>query len=205
MEETRLEVILLSITPNSEELIEKAGRVCYKSKMKTYKKENLFIRNLIKKGHDSVLEHASATFLIKGFSRASSQQLIRHRHNSFSQISQRYVEEDGFKCIVPYSIKETTEALKIYEELIDYSQTAYNKLRNLGIKKEDARMVLTNSTDTEIVTTANFRQWRNVLDLRLAKDAQWEIRKLANYILSILKHHAPNVFYDFKCDIEGMI
>jgi thymidylate synthase (FAD) len=69
-----------------------------------------------------------------------------------------------------------------------------------GVKKENARFVLPNACHTEIVVTMNFRAARNFLELRLDKAAQWEIRRLANYILSVLKEHAPNVFYDMEVE-----
>lgn len=161
-----------------------------------------FIEMLIKTGHTSVLEHAVATFRIEGGSRSFTHQLVRHRIASFTQQSQRYVEETGFEYVVPPSIEEIPEAMKIFHEFIEFSKKTYKKLRNLGIKKEDARFVLPNAVCSEIVISANFREWRHIIELRGHPSAQWEIRKMAIEVLKILKEKAPSVFFDFEVDEE---
>ena len=102
-----MEISLLAITPNSQKIIEEAGRTCYLSfdKMGADSSED-FIRKIVRAGHESVLEHASATFRIKGCSRAMTHQLVRHRIMSFSQQSQRYVDEDAFDYVIPESLLE---------------------------------------------------------------------------------------------------
>lgn len=168
------DVTLLSITPNAEELIEQAGRVSHASEPKGQHGE--LIRKLIKWDHLSVLEHASATFLIKNISRAATHQLVRHRLCSYTQRSQRYVKEAGFTYIVPPSIEGNEEARLLYEETMQYLQRLYSFLLTLGIPKEDARFILPNACASQIVVTANFRQWRHMIELRGAASAQWEIR-----------------------------
>jgi thymidylate synthase (FAD) len=196
-------VELLSITPNAEKLIEAAGRTSYLSFPKQRENsEKTFIRMLIKNQHLSVLEHAYATFRISNVSRAFTHQLVRHRLCSFIQQSQRYVDESNFNYIEPDSIKENPEAHTIFIDLMDRAKEAYIKLHKLGVRKEDARYVLPNATGSQIVMSANFREWRHIIGLRGKPQSQWEIRRVAIEILKILKKHAPTVFGDFEID-EG--
>ena len=201
-----MRVELLFITPNAEKLIESAGRTSYLSFDKQGKNtEKKFIRMLIKRGHYSVLEHAYATFRISGVSRVFTHQLVRHRLCSFTQQSQRRVDESNFKYIEPPSIKNKPEAHNIFNEFMEYARKTYKKLIEIGIPKEDARYVLPNATESQIVITANLREWRHIIELRGSPDAQWEIRKAAIEILKILKKHAPTVFEDFEIDEEKSI
>src|SRR4030043_1984326 len=196
-------VELLSITPNAEKLIEAAGRTSYLSFPKQRENsEKTFIRMLIKNQHLSVLEHAYATFRISSVSRAFTHQLVRHRLCSFIQQSQRYVDESNYDYIEPDSIKENPEAHSIFIDLMDRAKEAYIKLHKLGVRKEDARYVLPNATGSQIVMSANFREWRHIIELRGEPQSQWEIRRVAIEILKILKSHAPTVFGDFKIDEE---
>jgi len=195
-----LKVELLSNTPNPEELIEKAGRVCYQSETKTEKIRRVFIQNIIRRGHTSVLEHASASFLVDGISRACSHQLVRHRIGfSFSQTSQRYVKVENLteNYVIPESIKFSPEALERMDDVIEFIGNQYEYLtHDLGVPKEDARYILPNATFTSIMVTANFRAWRNFLELRCDKHAQKEIRDMAQIILQHLNSIAPIVFGD---------
>jgi len=178
-----MKVKLLSITPNVEKLIEEAGRTAYLSGDKTNEgSEKKFIKRIVKMGHESVLEHASATFRIEGGSRAFTHQEVRHRLCSFTQQSQRYVNEI---------------ANMLFNTFLGYAKIVYKLLQSLGIKNEDARFVLPNAIESEIVVTANLRQWRHVIGLRGEKHAQWEIRAIIIEILKILKKEAPTVFEDF--------
>jgi len=201
-----MKVELLFITPDAEKLIETAGRTSYLSFGKQGKDtEKAFIRMLIKRGHLSVLEHAYATFRISGVSRAFTHQLVRHRLCSFIQQSQRYVDESNFNFIEPQSIKNNPEAHSIFTESIDNARKTYVELQKLGIKNEDARFVLPNATESQIVITANLREWRHIVELRGEPDAQWEIRRAAIEILKILKKHAPTVFGDFEIDEKNNV
>ncbi len=161
-----------------------------------------FIKMLIRSGHHSVLEHAYATFRVKGGSRSFTHQLVRHRLAAFTQQSQRYVNEENFNYITPPSIKNNNEAYKIFTEFIKYSKETYRKLRELKIKKEDARFVLPNAVESEIVISANLREWRHIIELRGHPTAQWEIREFAIKVCEILKEKAPSVFYDFEIDYD---
>ena len=191
------QVELLAITENAEVVIEESGRTCYLSFDKMGEDSTKrFIRMIVKSGHHSVLEHASATFRIKGGSRSFTHQIVRHRMASFSQQSQRYVSEEQFHIVIPPSIRENDEALALYNECMETCRQAYRKLKEMEIRKEDARFVLPNAVESEIVVTANFREWRHIISLRKGKSAQWEIREISRLILEKLVAKAPIVFED---------
>ncbi len=207
---TEPEVTLLGITMpidgearTVEEHIERSARECYQSHAKMEPAENArFLRGIILRGHESVLEHASATFRVLGGSRAYTHEQVRHRLLSFSQQSQRFVNEAEFRAILPPKIGKHKEALKVYQEAIEQARRAYGKLKELKLKNEDARFVLPNAVESGIVISGNFREWRHVLKLRCSKSAQWEIRRICGMILKEIKKHAPNVFSDLILD-EG--
>jgi thymidylate synthase (FAD) len=199
-------VKLLSITPDAENLIETAGRTAYLSTKQAEKaRTEAFIRRIVNMGHFSVLEHAYATFRIIGGSRALTHQLVRHRLCSYTQQSQRYVDESRFNYVEPEQIKSIETAHLLFVEFMEKAKDAYAGLRKLGIRNEDARFVLPNAVQTEITVTANFRQWRHIIELRGSPSAQWEIRKMAIEVLKILKKHAPVVFEDFELDNEEKV
>lgn len=201
MEINKPEITLLAVTPYAEKLIEEAGRTCYLSLDKiTDDSERNFIRRCIRNGHHSILEHATASFRIKGASRAFTHQLVRHRLASFSQQSQRYVNEEEFNYIIPPEIAGNPEAVDIYRNFINHARETYQKLRETGIKKEDARFVLPNALESQIVFSANFRELRFIFALRLQKSAQWEIRRVFTDILIIMQKEAPSVFGDYIID-----
>lgn len=201
-----MKVELLSITPNAEDLIEIAGRTSYLSFQKRHKAgREKFIRMLIRHGHVSVLEHANATFRIAGASRSFTHQLVRHRLCSYTQQSQRHVDESGFHYVEPASIKGNKKTHALFVDFVNRAKEAYRTLQKMGIENEDARFVLPNAVESEIVVTANFREWRHIIELRGSPGAQWEIRKVAIEILKILKKHAPAVFGDFRIDEKNQL
>jgi thymidylate synthase (FAD) len=201
-----MEVELLAITPNAEEVIERAGRTCYMSQGRISEKSaSKFIRMLISKGHLSILEHAYATFRISGISRASTHQIVRHRLCSFSQKSQRYVTERDGDFVVPPSVRENERARTCFEESVTEAKGVYERLLELGIPREDARFVLPNAASSEIVLSANFRELRHVIVMRGSKEAQWEVREMVKRILMILKDKAPNVFFDLSVDANQYV
>jgi len=157
---------------------------------------------LMKRGHFSVLEHAYATFRISGVSRVFTHQIVRHRLCSYTQQSQRRVDESNFRYIEPASIRDHSSAHVLFVEFMNQANRTYTELQKMGINNEDARFVLPNATESMIVVTANFRQWRHIIELRGNTEAQWEMRKVAIEILKILQHHVPTVFEDFDIDLE---
>jgi len=146
---------------------------------------------------ESRTHHGSATFLFEGISRACTHQLVRHRLASFSQESQRYVDlsKGEWSAIVPPAVAEHPGAKARLDEAWDYLQNTYRELREMGIRKEDARFLLPNAAETRIVTTMNFAAWSHFLWLRAVdKAAQWEIRAMGQRVLEMLHAIAPDVF-----------
>lgn len=144
-----------------------------------------------------LVDHGSATFLFEGISRACTHQLVRHRLASFSQESQRYVDLDrgGWKAVVPEAVRSNPDAVTELEEFWLMAERKYARLRDLGIRKEDARFLLPNAAETRIVTTMNFAAWSHFLWLRAVdKAAQWEIRRMGQLVLTMLHTIAPEVF-----------
>lgn len=174
----------------------KAGGVCYdKEEKEDYGK---FIMGIVRSGHESVIEHVVFTFRIEGVSRACTHQLVRHRIASYSQRSQRYVDEGEFDYVVPPSIQESEEARKEFKETMDFLIGKYEQLKGMGVTKEDARFVLPNACTTTIVMTINARSLRNFFKVRLEKHAQWEIRQLAQEMFDLVNEVAPPLFEDLQ-------
>ena len=179
-----------------EELLEHAGRVCYRSESKG--DPGKFLQSRVREGHESIIEHASATFELSGISRAASHQLVRHRLASFSQESQRYVDMSDPEWALPRAIAESREALGIWEGFADEVRAAYRALRKLGVRKEDARFALPNAAATRILVTMNFRELLHVFRLRISPEAQWEIRDACVRMLELICPHAPSVFGELR-------
>ncbi len=211
MHEAKLKVLLLRNTPNPEETVAMAAKLCYspadisslKDKIET-RDQKAFVEKLVKMGHMSPIEHASFTFAIEGISRACSHQLVRHRLASYSQQSQRYVsEEAGFDYIVPPVIKDDKEMKKMFVSFMEEAQKAYNtmvkKLNEKGIRGEtanqDARFLLPNAAETKIMVTMNARELLHFFRQRCCNRAQWEIREMAEEMLKLVKKAAPTLFH----------
>ncbi|MEV1286951.1 FAD-dependent thymidylate synthase [Micromonospora sp. NPDC049679] len=198
-----------------EALAEFAGRACYQS----WRKPNPatatnagYLAHILEVGHLSVLEHGSVTFYFTGVSRSFTHELIRHRHFSYSQLSQRYVPERDAAMVEPSVIAEDPELHKKFVEATEASVRAYNELlegleqkfadvENATLRRKQARQaaraVLPNATETRIVVTGNYRAWRHFLAMRATEHADVEIRELAIECLRQLQGVAPNVFADF--------
>jgi len=196
------EVKLLVVTPRAEELIEYAGRLCWDTTDKVGVDPGR-IQKWIKAGHESLLEHASATFYIKA-SRVFTHELVRHRIASYSQRSQRYVSEEEPRYIVPPELEDmvmdTPEGDHTYgewfEQVMDFAWHAYESLLGVGVPKEIARYVLPNACETQIVMTMNFRELRHFIKLRTSLKALPEMREVAGKIREVCKELAPKVFED---------
>jgi thymidylate synthase (FAD) len=186
---------LIPERPTPEQLIEYAGRVCWRTDLAPDDSGcQRFIDALMKKAHLSVIEHASASFEISGVSRACSHQLVRHRLASYSQESQRYVDGSDFEFVTPPMVGKRAPAQRVYAQFMRMAQDAYTTLRGMGVHKEDARFVLPNATVTRLVMTQNFRSWLHFCEVRCHPSAQWEIRAVATEILRQLNEQAPSVF-----------
>lgn len=191
-----MEVKLLYHTPNPEEAVIFAARVCYsKKEVKEMMKgaTTTLLHTLYERGHLSPFEHASFMFLVEEISRVTTHQLVRHRIASYSQQSQRIVEE--INCIIPPTISSKKEALSIFQEALKGVQDAYKRLLQEGIPKEDARYILPSGTKTRIVITMNARELLHFFRLRCCNRSQWEIRELSYKMLECVKKVAPNLFY----------
>jgi len=177
-----------------------------------------FIRSLIDMGHESPFEHISFTFGIEGVSRALLAQITRHRIASYSVKSQRYVSEGNFNYVIPHEIEKIPEAAEIFTEAMEVSQKYYIRLAEILKEKhynrfiesgedeksakrkaekraiEDARFVLPNACDTQMIVTMNVRSLYNFFSHRCCNRAQWEIRELAEEMLRLVKSAAPSLF-----------
>ena len=194
-----MKVEILAYTPNPEETIARAASTCYDSVPKDLDKARKMIAAIIKSGHESCIEHSSATFEIDGISRVVTHELVRHRIGfAYSQRSQRYVDEANPSFVIPEEIEANDTAKALFEDAMRYAWEKYKALQDLNFKNEMARYVLPNACCTKIVVTADFRAWRNFLKLRLSKRAQHEIRNLANVLLDKLIEIAPSCFEDLK-------
>jgi len=151
---------------------------------------------------DELIEHASATFEVSGISRAATHQLVRHRLASYSQESQRYVSMSDPEWVLPPAIAKNPEAMAIWDEFADAAKAAYQALRELGVRKEDARFVLPNATATRIVVTMNLRQLLHVFRIRISPAAQWEIRDVCVRMLELVYPIAPSVFGDLRQELR---
>lgn len=199
-----MNVTLLQHTPNPEQAVALAARLCYSPISLDALREKLaesdteaFLNKIMSLGHHSVLEHASFTFGIEGISRVTTHQLVRHRIASFSQQSQRYVShKDHFTSIMPDSIAENEEARQIFAFMSETVHKAYAQLVELGIPPEDARYILPNAAETKIIMTMNARELRHFFALRCCQRAQWEIREMAIEMLRLVKHLSPTLFRD---------
>ena len=220
-----IKVTLLTHTPNPEKTVAAAAKLCYSHSGVENIYENLsedkvtsFLDMLVEIGHESPIEHATFTFGIEGVSRSLTHQLVRHRIASYSQKSQRYVNEGEFEYIIPPEIEKSEEAISIFKKAMADDQSAYDKLTailkekhfaeflsegkqekeamRLAEKKaiEDARYVLPNACETKIVATFNARSLKNFFSHRLCERAQWEIRDMAEKMYKEVQKIAPTLF-----------
>lgn len=210
MPERTLRVALVRHTFEPESLIALGARLCYAGgdvdglmQLVTQKDQRAFVERVMSMGHESVLEHASFTFLIEGVSRVLLAQLTRHRIASFSVQSQRYVSyANGFGYIIPPAIRALGEdAVEEYEGQMAQMQQWYEswqkRLGDAGEKSnEDARFVLPNACETRVLVTMNVRELRHFFSLRMCSRAQWEIRALATSMFEACCRVAPALFRD---------
>jgi thymidylate synthase (FAD) len=197
-------------------LAEFAGRACYQS----WNKPNPatatnqgYLRHILEVGHLSVLEHATVSMYLTGVSRSLTHELIRHRHFSYSQLSQRYVPERDAAFVEPAVIAEDPElherflaaadaSLGAYDELLEALEKRFADVPNATLRRKQARQaaraVLPNATETRVVVTGNYRAWRHFIAMRASEHADVEIRELAIACLRELQQVAGNAFGDFR-------
>ena len=220
-----MKVTLLAHTPEPEKTAASAAKLCYSSSGiddirngLTEDKTAGFIDMLVSIGHESVMEHVSFTFGIEGISRACSHQLVRHRIASYSQKSQRYVNENSFDFIIPPEIEKNSDAETEFYRIMKEITESYEKIADILVQShkerfiaegmdeksalskakklanEDARFVLPNACETKIIVTMNVRSLFNFFRHRCCRRAQWEIRAVADEMLRICLEKAPNIF-----------
>ena len=183
-----MRVELISHTPEPEKLCGEAAAVCTDSK-----NPDSALLHAVGSGHTSVLEHAVFTFRVEGLSRAALAQLTRHRLASYDVQSQRYVRIRSIDLVMPESIRESdfyTEAGSLLEDLMNL----YQRMVESGIPCEDARYVTPQAVPTTLVMTMNARELLHFFSLRTCNRAQWEIRHLADEMLTICKRLSPGIF-----------
>lgn len=187
-------------------IIENAGRICYKSENKIGNDSaEKFIRNVIKRGHESVIEHVSIT--VKFITdRGISHEIVRHRLASYSQESTRYCNYGNNRfgneitVVKPLEIEDDSIEYWIWEKAMQKAEKIYFQLLKEGCKPQTARSVLPTCAKTEIVMTANIREWRHFIRLRRSKDAHPDIRLLAEKLLEQFMEEIPILFEDLKGD-----
>lgn len=170
-----MKVTLIQATPNPIETIAQIASICYDSNPSNPMK---LVEHCYKNGHLSVMEHIYFTFKIEGISRACSHQLVRHRHCSFTQRSQRYCSEDGFGFVTPSTVDEGRFANDM-EDIKDW----YEEYQKSGVPNEDARYVLPNACETSLYLSCNLRELIHIANERLCCKAQWEIRELVQQMV----------------------
>lgn len=227
-----MDVKLIQITQNPIETMWVAARTCYSEKSPielwedaattpTDKKWKL-VKQVLGSGHQSIAEHVSFTFAIEGVSRTLTHQLVRHRHCTFSQQSQRYVEikedmNELYKLLHSLSPANSVGNLMIIcnkyfvgvtkDNVFSYAEALWEYLKRVhnGEKPEDARMILPNATKTNIVMTINLRELIHVSNLRLCSRAQAEIQRLFREIKKTVAEHNPEIAEMLvpTCEING--
>jgi thymidylate synthase (FAD) len=210
----------LTVTDNFNPVIYKitrAARTCYQSESNEGVNDindSILVKNLIKKKHESMIEFGGIMIVrFSDISRAFSHELVRHRIASYAQKSTRYVDDSDFNIIIPPNKDENETVLKIWYPMTDQTgveqdislkkwlemnEKVYRSLRTNGWKKEEARQVLPIGIETEIVISANLREWRHIFKMRCDKSAHWEIRKVMLDLLAWCQENIPIIFDDFE-------
>ena len=185
-------------------LIELAGRTCYKSESKiTGNSAEKFVRNILKRGHEAVIEHGSVSVRFT-CDRGVSHEIVRHRLASYCQESTRYCnyskEDFGSEITVikPCALDKDGSAYRQWFWAWSQAEEAYFNMLDFGCTPQEARPVLPNSTKTEVVMTANMREWRHFLRLRTAPAAHPDMREVAKMLLTEMQTRYPAFFEDFE-------
>lgn len=181
--------------------IERIGRTCYKSEDRiTPDSAATFVKMVLKRGHESVIEHASMSvrFIVD---RGVSHELVRHRLAAFSQESTRYCnygKADSITVIQPCFWAEDSDQFVCWKHAMRHAESYYMELLSHGASPQEARSVLPNSLKTEIVMTCNLREWRHVFRLRTSKAAHPQMREVMVPLLAEVKTRIPVLFDDIE-------
>ena len=184
--------------------IELCGRVCYKSEDRiTEDSSRKFIKSILERGHESVLEHFSITvrFIVD---RGISHEIVRHRLASYSQESTRYCNysKDGFEneitVIGPEALNLSPEAYANWKLSCERAERGYFGMLETGCTPQAARSVLPNSLKTEVIMTANLREWRHFLKLRTSLSAHPQMREITIPLLREFQSKILTIFSDIE-------
>lgn len=208
------EVVLLGTPEEMMKHIEKCGRICYKSEDKiTDDSSGKFVSNIIRRGHEAVIEHIPITVFITT-DRGISHELVRHRMASYCQESTRYCNYNKDKFGGHIQFIDIMEAIELdtkmknlgpdvinaitkeWADAMHDSERHYNRMIELGATPQVARSVLSNSVKTDIVITTNPRSWRNIIEQRTPVTAHPQMRNLMIKIAGVLKQQLPLLFGD---------
>lgn len=190
------------------ERLEQCGRVCYKSENSIAEgSAEKFLKGIISRGHEAVLEHCSITvkFICD---RGVSHEIVRHRIAAYCQESTRYCNysKDKFgreiTVIEPCYLDDTSDKWRTWERACAMAEKHYFSLLDMGCTPQEARAVLPNSLKTELVMTADIREWRHFLKLRCGKGAHPQIREVATQLLEALYQEMPVLFGDIWEDLN---
>ena len=186
--------------------IEAAGRICYKSEENiTDGSAEIFVRSILKNGHESVIEHEKISVRVV-CDRGVSHEIVRHRIASYSQESTRYCNYSKEKFgkeltfIKPVFWEEDSKEYQLWKNLMKKTEASYNELIEMAAAPQEARSILPNSLKTEIVITMNLREWRHFFRLRTSKKAHPQMRQISRMILEYFKENIPAVFDDIDAD-----
>lgn len=193
---------------NGEHLLrnlERYGRVCYKSEARTeLKSYEKFLRNAIKRGHLSLIEHEKVTVRII-CDRGVTHEIVRHRIGSYSQESTRYCDYTGEMVFIrPLFFKDDSQKRERWCVAMAEAEASYKRLRNYGATPQEARSVLPNSLKTELVVTYNLREWRHFFSLRCSKASHPQMRQISIPLLKEFQKQIPVLFEDFVVDGENL-
>lgn len=208
---------------NPIQLVELSGRTAYQTRGKiTEGSAEKFIKMLRDRGHESVLEHSAMTVEFNDVSRGFTHELVRHRLVAYTQESTRRVDESDFRAVIPPSKDPDEKLVELnlpssysrslaqdlppievsFREWLELNEQMYRGLRKAGWHTEDARQVLPIGIKSQIVATANFKEWRHIFKLRTPPDTHWEIRRVMRNLLQDVKQRVPIIFDDIE--IEGL-
>lgn len=211
-----------SSASDAELLVEAAGRVCYMSfgERQFRKRNDDYIANIVKQGHESVLEHANFTLLADGLSRALSHQLVRHRAGfAYSRLSQQYHDDSETVFVEPAGLSAhpdakrqwhaaTASALKAYRALLaeanGLGEGTLDQKERVRLLRSVARSVLPNATATSLMVTGNARAWRHLLAVRGDIAGDLEMRSYCVQVLHVLAETAPALFADFRIEHDAL-
>lgn len=186
--------------------IEKVGRTCYKSEDRiTDSSAATFVKNIIKQGHEAVIEHYSITVRVI-CDRGVTHEIVRHRMASYAQESTRYCNysKDKFGSQITYiepcfwdvNTEEGKKKYQVWKDVMEYTEKKYMELMDLGATPQEARSILPNSLKTELVMTMNLREWRHFFRLRTAPASHPQMREIAILMLEEFQKLIPVVFDD---------